>query len=116
MPIFRHANVAITRLTCPRKALALALRGISCTSSSPLAGRDRFRNKILNGGCESDGSCYAGGGGSDALDKQTQDSLKGRCTRAQADFAFEFIALALCLGSLVLTVLTRRGQGKSVYV
>jgi len=95
-------------------ALALAMKGISCTDDSAAAGRDRFHNKILNGGCDDDG-CFAGGNGNDALDQVTQDSLKGRCTRAQADFAFEFIAFVFCLGSLVMTFLSRRNQGKAVY-
>jgi hypothetical protein len=94
--------------------LAIALKGISCTSGDEQAARDRFGNKILNGGCNKDG-CFAGGEGRGALDKETQNSLKARCTRAQADYAFELIAFAFCIGSLVMTWLSRKSAGRAVY-
>ncbi|KAH8646265.1 marvel domain-containing protein [Xylariales sp. PMI_506] len=97
-------------------ALAIAMKNTPCSSNDTAAAVARFENKILNGGCDDIG-CYAGGSfGSDALDSSTQNSLKGRCTRAEIDFAFEFIAMIFTLGALVSTFLIRKSAGKAVFV
>ena len=98
----------------------MALKDVSCTDDSVVAQTNRFLNKILNGGCEyTDGQpsfCYTGGDPFDTSFKSQNDSLKNRCTRSQADFAFEFIAFAFCLGALALTFLSRRSSGRVSYV
>lgn len=73
-------------------------------------------SKILNGGCSADlklcGVYTDSDGTSDGVDKL----LRSRCTQAQADFAFEFIACAAALGALAMTLLSRKAEGKAVFV
>ncbi|KAI6383618.1 hypothetical protein MCOR25_000071 [Pyricularia grisea] len=97
-------------------ALAVAMKGVSCDGG---IGTDaylaRWFNKILNGGCPTTTRCYV----SDkdfATDEEANDSLKARCVRTQADFAFQFIALFAALGALAMTFFTARRSGTKVIV
>lgn len=87
----------------------LALKGVSsCTDNSVTAIKERFENKILNGGCIGD-YCYIGGTGDDDYSDLTR-----RCQRAQADYVFEFLGLVLGLALVTLGwMLHKRGGASS---
>ncbi len=79
-----------------------------------MATNNRYLNKLLNGGCVDVGAaepfCGVLNDGND-----TDGLLKSRCTRVQADYAFQFIACAFALGTLVLGFLLSKRSGKAVF-
>ncbi|EHA55262.1 hypothetical protein MGG_08113 [Pyricularia oryzae 70-15] len=95
-------------------ALAIAMKGVSCDGDlGSEAYGVRFFNKILNGGCPTVNRCYV----SDKIifsPEEGNDSLKARCVRTQADFAFQFIAMFAALGALAMTFFTARRSGTRV--
>ncbi|TLD26717.1 hypothetical protein PspLS_05286 [Pyricularia sp. CBS 133598] len=95
-------------------ALAVAMKGVSCDGGiESEAATIRFFNKILNGGCPTVNRCYVSDKDYPSLD-EANDSLKARCVRTQADFAFQFIALFAALGALAMTFFTARRSGTRV--
>ncbi|GAW21686.1 hypothetical protein EKO27_g3110 [Xylaria grammica] len=98
-------------------ALTIALKPVSsCTSSSDLAGYQRYNNKLLNGGCEhvkgvDQPICpNARSGGGD-------DYTSGRCQEVQADYVFGYIAFVFGVASVVVMFLSqRRGGTTPTYV
>jgi len=43
------------------------------------------------------------------------NELKGRCSRVQVDYSFEFIACAFGIGVLALAYFTSKRSGRAVY-
>lgn len=96
-------------------ALAIAMKGVSCDGGfDTQAALDRFSNKILNGGCPTSKRCYATGNESPSSPDEVNDSLKSRCVRTQADFAFQFIALFAALGALAMTFIASKRSGSRI--
>lgn len=109
--------------------MVLAVRGITCTANlDNQDGPNRgFGNKILSGGCTySDeykqdvcGIGYPIDKDADDFKDRLQDNadiFKGRCTRAQADYVFMYLAFALFLISVGVTFFARRRSGGSKMV
>ncbi|KAI2613257.1 marvel domain-containing protein [Hypoxylon sp. NC1633] len=94
-------------------ALTVALRPVSCTETDNLAQRNRFFNKLLNGGCQDVGdSTFCPGIPDD-------NGLRGRCQQVQADYVFEYLAFVFGIAILVMSFILHRSGGGSrsaVYV
>ncbi|KAI1161013.1 marvel domain-containing protein [Nemania serpens] len=92
-------------------ALTVALKPVSsCTSSSDIAQTQRFKNKLLNGGCRTIKDvqyCHAG-----PDDEHFAAYTPGRCQEVQADYVFGYIAFVLGVASIVITLLSNR-RGKT---
>ncbi|KAK8031782.1 hypothetical protein PG990_001516 [Apiospora arundinis] len=96
-------------------ALTLALKSVgSCTDNADIYQFYRFRNKLLNGGCQDigNGKSVCGGG------EITNNDLVARCQRAQADYVFEYIGFIFGIAIIALGwVLHKRGgNGTRSYI
>lgn len=100
-------------------AMAIAFKGVSCGDESEAGQMAKYVNKLLNGGC---GAIINGlpicGIFQDVPindDNALGYELKQRCTRVQADYAFEFIACVFGVGAIILTLFASKRAGKAIY-
>jgi len=102
----------LTRIK-PLQAIAVQLRGVSCSNNSTTS-----NNALLNGGCfggkeardrcDSETCCTYG---YDRESKTFSPELKSRCQMDEADAAFMFMGFLITLGLIVVSFLVRRKSG-----
>ncbi|KAI2470367.1 marvel domain-containing protein [Annulohypoxylon bovei var. microspora] len=87
-------------------ALTVALKPVSsCTSDDDATRYQRLTNKLLTGGCQD----VAGDTVCPGI--STEDVLKGRCQRVQADYVFEYLAFIFGVAIIGLSFVLHRSGG-----
>ncbi|KKY22910.1 hypothetical protein UCDDS831_g03344 [Diplodia seriata] len=88
-------------------AVAVKLRGTSCSSKSDENEYKLYKNELTNGGCIKDNKGNLRDCGSHSV-----DNALDRCVKNSADAAFMIITAVFCMGTVVTALLAmKRGGG-----